>query len=168
MLRTAQKSGCIHAINLHNRFYPVNHQLRNMILNGELGRVYGVHGGYLQDCFSRREDCNWRMLSSNGGFTRVTSDIGSHWIDLAEYVMGSRVKEVFAEFQTILPKREMMQNGEKKEIEVDTEDSAYITFRFANGAVGSAVFSQVYQGRKNQTILKVSASEGSAEYSMSQ
>lgn len=164
MLEAAQKSGCVHAINLHNRFYPVNHQLRNMVLNGEIGQVYGVHGGYLQDCFSRREDCNWRMMASNGGFTRVTSDIGSHWIDLAEYVIGSRTKEVFAEFQTVLPKRKMVQNGEEKEIEVDTEDTAYIMLRFENGAVGSAVFSQVYQGRKNQTILKVSGSETSAEW----
>lgn len=164
MAEAARQSGCVHAVNLHNRFYPANHQLRNMILDGELGRIYGVCGGYLQDCFSMEEDCNWRMLSANGGLTRVTSDIGSHWIDLAEYVLGSSVKEVFAEFQTVMPKRMMQVNGELKEIEVDTEDTAWIMFRFENGAVGSAVFSQVYQGRKNQTILKVSASEHAAEW----
>ena len=164
MVRAAEKSGCINAVNLHNRFYPANHQLRNMILDGKLGKVYGIHGGYLQDCFSGMEDCNWRMQAANGGLTRVTSDIGSHWIDLAEYVLGSRTVEVFAEFQTVLPKRRMMQNGEMKEIEVDTEDTSYVMFRFENGAVGNAVFSQVYQGRKNQTIMKVSGSELSAEW----
>ena len=164
MVRAAEKSGCINAVNLHNRFYPANHQLRNMIRDGELGKIYGVHGGYLQDCFTTEEDCNWRMLSANGGLTRVTSDIGSHWIDLAEYVLDSPVKEVFAEFQTVIPKRRMMQGGEMKEIEVDTEDTAYVTFRFENGAIGSAVFSQVYQGRKNQTTLKVSGSEMAAEW----
>ena len=49
-------------------------------------------------------------------------------------------------------------------MEVDTEDTSYVMVRFENGAVGSAVFSQVYQGRKNQTILKVSGSELSAEW----
>ena len=93
MLKAAEKSGLVHAVNLHNRFYPANHQLRNMIQDGALGKIYGVHGGYLQDCFSRESDFNWRMLSANGGSTRVTSDSGSHWIDLAEYVIGSRVKE---------------------------------------------------------------------------
>ena len=75
MLEAAKKSNLVHAINLHNRFYPANHQLRNMILDGALGKIYGVHGAYLQDCFSQESDFNWRMLSAKGGSTRVTSDI---------------------------------------------------------------------------------------------
>ena len=164
MLEAAKKSNLVHAINLHNRFYPANHQLRNMILDGALGKIYGVHGAYLQDCFSQESDFNWRMLSAKGGSTRVTSDIGSHWIDLAEYVIGSKVKEVFAEFQTNLPVRKMNLAGNLKDVAVDTEDTSYVTVRFENGAVGSAVFSQVYQGRKNQTTIRVSGSEISAEW----
>lgn len=164
MLDVAEKSGLVHAVNFHNRFYPANHQLRNMIKDGVLGKIYGVHGGYLQDCFSQESDFNWRMLSKNGGSTRVTSDIGSHWIDLAEYIIGSKVKEVFAEFQTDLPIRKMMQAGEKKDVEVDTEDTSYIMLRFENGAIGNAVFSQVFQGKKNQTTIRVSGAEVSAEW----
>lgn len=164
MLEAAKKSGLVHAVNFHNRFYPANHQLRNMIQDGALGKIYGVHGGYLQDCFSQETDFNWRMLSKNGGSTRVTSDIGSHWLDLAEYVTGSKIKEVFAEFQTDLPIRKMNQAGEIKDVEVDTEDTSYVMVRFENGAVGSAVFSQVYQGKKNQTTIHVSGSEHSAEW----
>lgn len=164
MLNAARKNGLVHALNLHNRFYPANHQLRNMVLDGALGKIYGVHGGYLQDCFSWETDFNWRMLSETGGSTRVTSDIGTHWIDLAEYVIGSRVKEVLAEFQTNLPLRKLNQQGTVKNIKVDTEDSSYIMVRFENGAIGSAVFSQVFQGRKNQTTLMVSGSQISAEW----
>ncbi len=164
MLEAARKSGLVHAVNFHNRFYPANHQLRNMLQDGSLGKIYGIHGGYLQDCFSRRTDFNWRMLSKNGGNTRVTSDIGSHWIDLAEYVIGSRVKEVFAEFQTDLPVRQIGQSGEVQEVEVDTEDTSYIMVRFENGAVGNAVFSQVHQGKKNQITYQVSGSAGSVSW----
>lgn len=164
MLEAARTSKLVHAINLHNRFYPANHQLRNMILDGALGKIYGVHGGYLQDCFSQESDFNWRMLSGKGGSTRVTADIGSHWIDLAEYVIGSRVKEVFAEFQINLSVRKMNRDGELKDVGVDTEDTSYVMVRFENGAVGNAVFSQVYQGRKNQTTIRVSGSESSAEW----
>jgi len=63
MLEADRKSGLVHAVNFHNRFYPANHQLRNMIQDGSLGKIYGIHGGYLQDCFSQRMDFNWRMLS---------------------------------------------------------------------------------------------------------
>ncbi len=164
MLEAAKKSGLVNAVNFHNRFYPANHQLRNMIKDGELGTIYGVHGGYLQDCFSMESDFNWRMLSKNGGSTRVTSDIGSHWIDLAEYVTGSKVKEVFAEFQTNLPVRKMTKDGVTTDVAVDTEDTSYVMLRFENGIIGSAVFSQVYQGKKNQTFIKVAASDVSAEW----
>ncbi len=164
MLEAAKESGLIHAVNFHNRFYPANHQLRNIIQDGALGKIYGIHGGYLQDCFSQKTDFNWRMLSQNGGNTRVTSDIGSHWIDLAEYMIGSKVKEVFAEFQTDLPVRKIQQAEEVQDIEVDTEDTSYIMLRFENGAVGNAVFSQVYQGKKNQTTYQVSGSKGSASW----
>ena len=137
----AKESGLIHAVNYHNRFYPANSQLRNMIRDGALGRIYGVQGSYLQDCFSKETDFNWRMLAEYGGKTRVTSDIGSHWIDLAEYFTGSRVKEVLAEFQTVLPTRKVKQAGFIRDVKVDTEDTSYIMLRFENGAVGSATFS---------------------------
>ena len=164
MLEAAEESGLIHAVNYHNRFYPANSQLRNMIRDGTLGRIYGVQGSYLQDCFSKETDFNWRMLAEYGGNTRVTSDIGSHWIDLAEYVTGSRVKEVLAEFQTVLPTRKVKQAGVVREMKVDTEDTSYIMLRFENGAVGSATFSQVFQGKKNQTVIRVSGSDMSAEW----
>jgi len=164
MLDAAEKSGLVHAVNFHNRFYPANHQLRHMIKDGDLGKIYGIHGGYLQDCFSKESDFNWRMLSKNGGSTRVTSDIGSHWIDLAEYLIGSKVKEVFAEFQTDLPIRKMTQAGENKDVTVDTEDTSYIMLRFENGVIGNAVFSQVFQGKKNQITIRISGAEISAEW----
>jgi len=164
MLDAAEKSGLIHALNFHNRFYPANHQLHNMIKEGALGKIYSVHGEYLQDCSSKVSDFTWRMQSKNGGNTRVTSDIGSHWIDLAEYVMSSRVKEVFAEFQTSLPTRKVTQAGEVEDVAVDTEDTSYIMLRFENGAIGNAVFSQVFQGKKNQTTLRISGAEISAEW----
>jgi len=164
MLEAAEKSGVIHAINFHNRFYPVPHQLRNMVNDGELGQIYSVHGGYLQDCSLYDTDFNWRMISQNSGKTRVVADIGSHWIDLAEYVTGQGVTEVFAEFQNIYPRRKQKSADGCKEIEVDTEDSAYIMLRFENGAVGNAVITQMIAGKKNQTTILVSGSEMSAEW----
>lgn len=164
MLDAARASGIIHAVNFHNRYYPIPHQLRNMIQDGELGKIYSVHGGYLQDCFSKETDFNWRMLAKNSGTTRVVADIGSHWIDLAEYVTGQRVVEVFGEFQTAIPTRKRKVDNGYEDIAVDTEDSACILLRFSGGAIGSAVVTQTMAGKKNQTILEVSGSELSASW----
>ena len=164
MLEAAKKSGLIHAINFHNRFYPVPHQLRNMVIDGELGKIFSVHGDYLQDCFFYDTDFNWRVTSQNSGKTRVIADIGSHWIDLAEYVTGQRVTEVFAEFQIVYPRRKQKRADGYNEIEVDTEDSAYIMLRFENGTVGNAVISQMVAGKKNRITMIISGSEMSAEW----
>ena len=162
MAKAAKDSGLVNAINFHNRFYPIPHQMRNMIKNGEIGRIFSIQGGYLQDCFLYDTDFNWRMLSRNSGKTRVVADIGSHWIDLSEYITLSRVTEVFAEFQTVHPIRKYQDKDGSRPIEVDTEDSAFIMLRYDNGAVGSAVITQTMAGKKNQTSILVSGSEHSA------
>lgn len=164
MEKAAKESGLVHAINFHNRYYPAVHNLRNMVRDGALGEIYAVHGGYLQDWLLYDTDFNWRIVSEHSGKTRAISDIGSHWIDLAEYVTGQRVTEVFAEFKNVHPKRILKGSEGKKEIEVDTEDLAYIMLRFDGGAIGSGAISTVFSGKKNQTTLLVSGSEMSAEW----
>jgi len=164
MLDAAEKSGKVHAINFHNRFYPMMHNLRNMIKDGELGDIYAVHGGYLQDWLLYETDFNWRITSKQSGKTRAISDIGSHWIDLAEYVIGQKVTEVFAEFKCVYPTRRQMTAEGWKEVDVDTEDMAYILLRFDGGAIGSGVISTMFSGKKNQTTLLVSGSKMSAEW----
>lgn len=164
MLEAAEKSGLVHAINFHNRYYPVTHNLRNMIKDGKLGEIYAVHGGYLQDWLLYDTDFNWRIVARNSGKTRAISDIGSHWIDLAEYVIGQKVTEVFAEFKNVYPKRKQMTADGYQEVDVDTEDLAYIMLRFDGGAVGSGAISTVFAGKKNQTTLLVSGSKMAAEW----
>lgn len=162
MVEAARKSGKVNAVNFHNRFYPVNYQLRTMIANGELGEIQNIHGAYLQDCFLNDTDFNWRMLSQNSGKTRVIADIGSHWIDLAEYLLGQRVTEVFAEIQQIYPTRKRKTAEGYEETAIDTEDSAFLLFRFDNGAVGNLTVSQTVAGKKNQTVYTVSGTKMSA------
>lgn len=168
MVEVAQKSGKIAAVNFHNRFYPINHQLRTMIQNGELGKIQNIHGAYLQDCFLKDTDFNWRMLSKNSGKTRVVADIGSHWIDLAEYLIGQKVTEVFAEFQQSYPTRKLKTSNGLQEVEVDTEDNAFLMLRFDGGAVGNMVVSQLVAGKKNQTAYTIAGTKMSAAWDSEQ
>ena len=164
MVEAAKKSGLIGALNFHNRYYPIPHQMRRMVMNGELGDVFSVQGGYLQDWLQYKTDFHWKILSEKCGKTRATADLGSHWIDLAEYVTGQKVKEVFAEFKTVYPTRTQMTADGPKEVPIDTEDFSCILLRFDGGAVGSATFSAVFSGKKNQTVLQVAGTKESLEW----
>lgn len=164
MVEAAKRSGCIGALNFHNRFYPVPYHMRHMVEKGELGDVFAVQGGYLQDWLQFKTDFSWKLLASKCGKTRVTADLGSHWMDLSEYISGQKITEVFAEFKNIYPTRINMTNDGPEEVPIDTEDFSYALFRYENGAVGNAQFSGVFSGKKNQTLLQIAGTKASLEW----
>lgn len=121
-------------------------------------------GGYLQDWLQHKTDFSWKLLSDQCGKTRATADLGSHWIDLAEYVTGQKVTEVFAEFKTVYPQRTQMTENGPMDVNIDTEDFSCVLLRFDGGAVGTATFSAVFAGKKNQTVLQVAGTKQSLEW----
>ena len=171
LLELAATSGLVHCTNFNLRFYPIAHQARALVASGELGAVWDVHGGYLQDWLLSPTDWNWRLEPEKGGALRAVADIGSHWMDLAQWVAGRRIEAVFADLKTALPVRQRPTGevetfaaaGEvdRVDAEMTTEDIAHLLFRFEGGAVGSAVVSQVSAGRKNSLRLEVDGSSGS-------
>ncbi|MBN2626430.1 MAG: Gfo/Idh/MocA family oxidoreductase [Spirochaetales bacterium] len=173
---TAEERGLVAAVNFHNRFYPATHHLREKIRKDDLGRIISVSGCYVQDWLLYRTDYSWRLLSDISGATRAVADIGSHWVDLAEYTTGLKVSEVMADFQTVYEKRkkplgESQSFSRKKsetyeEISINTEDIASILFRFDNGATGCCFISQMFAGKKNRIQLMVGGTESSAEWNM--
>ena len=84
MVDAINSRGLVGALNFHNRFYPIPYRMRRMVQNGELGQVYHVQGGYLQDWLQHKTDFSWKFRSDQCGKPRATADLGSHWMDLAE------------------------------------------------------------------------------------
>lgn len=176
LVEIAKEKKLINAINFHNRFYPLTNHLKQMIKDGDLGEIFSVHGGYIQDWLLYDTDFNWRLISAQSGSTRAVADIGSHWFDLIEYITGLTITEVFAEFGTFHKMRKYpmtptetfskvtFSNEEYKEIKVDTEDFACVMFRFGNGAIGNATISQMFAGKKNKISVLVGGSKMSAEW----
>ena len=64
-----------------------------------------MHGGYLQDWLLLPTDWNWRLEPDKGGELRAVADIGSHWLDLVQFVTGLEVEAVFADLATAIPVR---------------------------------------------------------------
>ena len=90
LLALAEASGLVHCTNFNLRFFPLVHEARARVAVGELGEVWNVHGGYLQDWLLYPTDWNWRLEPDKGGALRAVGDIGSHWMDMAQFVSGQR------------------------------------------------------------------------------
>src|SRR5580765_5056399 len=105
LVELAEESGLVHCTNFNIRFYGQCRAARERVRAGELGRVFDVHGGYLQDWLLKDTDWNWRLDGEQGGELRAVADIGSHWLDLAGYVTGKTVASVFGDLATVHPVR---------------------------------------------------------------
>lgn len=166
----AKGKGLVNAMNFNCRFYPMAYQMRQMVRSGEVGDIYTVHGGYLQDWLFLDTDYSWRLEPEFTGASRAFADIGSHWIDLVEYITGLRAVEVLADFAIFhktrkKPTKEIatysgmaLRPEDYEEVPITTEDYATVLFHMENGACVSCNISQVFAGRKNQMLVSVAGS----------
>jgi len=168
LVELADAAGVVHCTNFMARFYPLVQQARSLLHEGSLGEVWNVHGSYLQDWLLRPTDWNWRLEPERGGELRAIGDIGSHWLDLVQFVTGSRIVEVFADLQTVIPIRRRpvgpvqtfaQTEAEGEDVAIATEDLAHVLLRFEGGARGAVVISQVSAGRKNMLSFELDGAD---------
>lgn len=171
LLKLAKEKGLIHAVHFNIRYYPLVRQMKVMREKGELGEVYSIIGSYLQDWLFYSTDYNWRLEPELSGKSKAIADIGSHLMDLLEYISGLRITEVMADFKTIHPKRKkplkpvetytgkLLQPEDYKDVPISTEDYATVMLRFDNGNKGVITVSQVSAGRKNRLSLEIAGSK---------
>ena len=173
---TAREKGLVNAMNFNCRFYPMAYQMRQMVKSGEMGEVYTIHGGYLQDWLYYDTDYSWRLEPEASGNSRAFADIGSHWIDLVEFITGLKVTEVLADFEIFHKTRKKplkaiatysgmaLRPEDYEEVPITTEDYATVLFHLSNGAHACCNISQVFAGRKNQMLVSVAGSKCSAHW----
>ena len=174
LLELAERAGLVHCTNFNIRFYPMVQEARARARGGELGEIWNVHGGYLQDWLLYPTDWNWRLERERGGELRAVGDIGSHWLDLVQFVTGLEIESVFADLATTIPVRQRptgpvetfaaTDDVEREDAPMATEDLANILVRFRGGARGSCVVSQVSAGRKNSLRFEVDGSRASLHW----
>ncbi|HXJ47236.1 MAG TPA: Gfo/Idh/MocA family oxidoreductase [Candidatus Dormibacteraeota bacterium] len=156
----------------HNlRYYPLCQEARAMVKSGAIGKPLLVHGKFHQDWLLFPSDWNWRLESKLGGDLRAVSDIGTHWMDLAMFVTGSRITEVCADLATIHHTRRKPRGhvesfakasaGAYDEVPISTDDYASVLVHFENDLRGFYSVSQVSAGRKCSLGFEVNGSEGS-------
>ncbi len=161
------------AVNYNIRFYPLCREIRARIAAGEIGRVLSVTGSYVQDWLLYPDDYNWRVEPDGGTDLRAVADIGTHWMDLAQYLVGEPIASVNADLTTFHPLRmrpvgitetftgSIGNDRPAEPVEVTTDDHAAVLLRFGGGIRGVFHVSQVTAGRKNRLTIEIAGSEGS-------
>jgi predicted dehydrogenase len=170
LLRVAEDSGLVHAVNFNIRFYAQNQDARARVERGDIGEPRLISGGYLQDWLLLDTDWNWRLDPAAGGSLRAVGDIGSHWIDLVTFITGRHVEAVMADLTTFIGVRKQPTGpvetfsgataGDTVDTVMETEDAAGILLRLTGGARAVVTISQVSAGRKNRLSWEIDGSEG--------
>ena len=93
------------AVNYNIRYYPLCREIRERIAAGGAGRVLSVTGSYVQDWLLYPDDYNWRVEADGRTNLRAVADIGTHWMDLAQYLIGLPIRSVNADLATFHPRR---------------------------------------------------------------
>lgn len=146
-------------INFSYRNGPAFQLAKRWVEEGKLGRVHHLFVQYMQDWGSavKRTPYVWRFDQAVTG-TGTLGDLGSHMLDLAEYIAGDTIAEVQAMLQTIVPVRPDPRTGEQRRVQVD--DFACFHARFGNGAIGVFQTSRNALGCGNQHEITLYGERG--------
>jgi predicted dehydrogenase len=173
LVRIAAESARAAGVAYNIRFYPLCHEAAARVADGSLGNVLHVTGSYVQDWLLYDTDFNWRVMAEDGGNLRAVADIGTHWLDLVQFITDRKITAVCADLRTVHPTRQRPRSGvetfsgkgsaprETEPIAVTTDDCGCVMLRFDNGANGCLWVSQTTAGRKNCLRFEVAGSQQS-------
>jgi len=153
----AAERGLVAAVPFVYRFHPMAREARARVAAGETGRLLSVQGAYLQDWLATPRDDDWRVDTALGGPSRAFADIGSHLVDLVEFVAGERIVRLAASTRTVYAER-------ADHAAIETEDLVALVVELSSGALGTLLVSQVAPGRKNALSIELAGTDASVRF----
>ena len=157
LARIAEKTGVIFGLTHNYTGYPMVRQAREMVANGDLGKIRVIQAEYAQDWLSEKEEggdnkqANWRTDPAQSGPAGSVGDIGTHAYNLACFVSGLELAELCADLEAFVPGRAL-------------DDNAHMMLRFEGGAKGMLWCSQVAPGNENGLALRIYGEKGGLEW----
>jgi predicted dehydrogenase len=166
MLDAAEKAKVQHMVGYNYRFMPAVTLARQMIVEGQVGDIIHFKGSYLttnSGYDSPSAPMRWQFQSEASGYGAL-SDLGTHAIDLARYLVGE-VSEVASAQATFIKERPVSEGSTKKG-KVDVDDLTVASLKFANGALGTLDTSWLTPGRMDFLTFEVYGTKGALKFSL--
>jgi predicted dehydrogenase len=174
MVAAAESAETQSGVGFSFRRTPGINAIREQIEAGAIGDVRHFNGHYWCDYAQNpNAPISWRYKGGPG--TGALADIGSHMIDLGEYLCGPVVSVAGGTFQTFTAERPVALGavvghaagavGTDTE-PVENEDIVTFTATFANGAVGTFSISRVAHGLPNGLGFEVFGAGGAAGFDL--
>jgi len=157
LAKAAAKSKALFVLTHNYTGYPLVRQARAMVARGDLGALRLVQVEYLQDWLTEpaeaagSKQAEWRVDPGRAGLGGALGDIGTHAWNLAGFVTGAEPEAIAADLSSFVPGRVL-------------DDNAHVMLRYANGARGVLLASQVAPGNENSLRLRVYGSKGGLEW----
>ena len=155
-VEAARSAGVLHAIGFNYRRLPAIALMQQMIAEGKIGTPRLWRSTWLSDEFRNvNPPFDWRFDRQMGAST--IADLGSHLIDLAEWMIGP-ISDVCGQSRAFTPTR--VEAREEGQSVVDVDESSSALLQFAGGARGSFEVSKVCVRHPCDFTLEVNGTEG--------
>lgn len=169
--QAATAAGVHTAVGFNYRNAPAVEYARELVASGRIGEVTHARFQMLGDYAAHPDGAHtWRFTRALSG-SGVIGDLGSHGVDLAEYVVGP-IARLMAQDATFVTHRPVSTGaashfsrgggGELKEVE--NEDYVSMLLAFASGARGMLEASRASVGEQNSYGFTIHGRTGAIEW----
>jgi predicted dehydrogenase len=162
LVAAVRQRGTVFGVTYNYTGYPMVRQARAMVQAGELGQLRKVVVEYNQGWLASQlegqgtnKQADWRTDPARSGAAGAIGDIGSHAENLVATVTGLEIESLCADLSSLVPGRAL-------------DDDGSLLLRFAGGARGVLIASQINTGLENDLRLRVSGTLGTLEWRQEQ
>jgi predicted dehydrogenase len=153
LVKLVEESGLVFGVTHNYTGNALVRHAREMFKSGEMGQVRKVMVEYLQEFLMHPHEKEgskqaiWRTDPAQSGIAGTIGDVGTHALNLLEYVTGEKVTELCCDKSTFLPDRAL-------------DEDANMLVRLEGGGKGVLLCSQIATGEENHLAIRVYASGG--------
>jgi predicted dehydrogenase len=161
----ARAHGVRSMVGFNYRRVPAVALARQWIAEGRLGAIREVRAAYLQDWLADPEaPFVWRLDRERAG-SGALGDIGSHIVDLAQWLCGATLTGVSGLLQTFVAERPLPEGGGGRG-RVTVDDCAAFFGRLDGGAVATFEATRFASGRKNGLRIELYGAAGGLAFDL--